>query len=77
MSVDIIKTDDEYVCDSPLLFYLLVQQKKLKAAAPVAINTLKTAHSTKHKPSPLSCLMGKTAGVRLPEGLSVSFTLPP
>jgi hypothetical protein len=34
MSLDIIMID-EYFCDSPLLFYLLVQQKKLKPAAPV------------------------------------------
>jgi hypothetical protein len=63
MSVDIIKIDDEYFCHSPLLFYLLVQQKKLKTAAPLTTNTLKTAYSTKNKPSLLSCLMGKTAEV--------------
>lgn len=37
MSVDIIKIDDEYFCDTPLMFYLFVQQKKLKTAAPVSI----------------------------------------
>jgi len=34
MSVDIIKIDDEYFCDSPLLFYLLVQQKKTENCSP-------------------------------------------
>jgi hypothetical protein len=53
-TVDIIKINKCF-CDSPLMFYLFVQQKNLKTAAPVSINTLKTHTVLKHKRSPLIC----------------------
>jgi hypothetical protein len=37
---------NEYFCDSPLLFYLFVQQKGMKTAAPLPRNKLKTAYIT-------------------------------